>query len=135
MSYLVPKSFWSMPSLSSMFDDDDWGFASNSPSGLSVSEDDKQVYVEAAVPGVDPKDVDITFEKGVVRITASTKQEEKDGRKIWKRSLSEFSYQFTIPGNVDVDEEPSAEVKNGIVHLTFTKSAKAQPKKIAVKGA
>jgi len=135
MSYLVPKSFFSLPTLSSMFDEDDWGFMSNSPSGLSVSEDDKQVYVEAAVPGVDPKDVDITYEKGIIRISANTKQEEKEGKKYWKRSQSEFSYQFSVPGDVDATAEPSAEVRNGIVHLTFAKAAKAQPKKIAVKSA
>ena len=135
MSYLVPKSFFSLPTLSSMFDEDDWGFMSNSPSGLSVSEDDKHVYVEAAVPGVDPKDVDITYEKGIIRISARTKKEEKEGKKYWKRSQSEFSYQFSVPGDVDANAEPSAEVRNGIVHLMFAKAAKAQPKKIAVKSA
>jgi HSP20 family protein len=133
MSYLVPKSFWSFPTLSSMLDEDDWGFMSNTPSGLSVSEDDKKVYVEASVPGVDPKDVDITYEKGVIRITASSKTEEKEGRKFWKRSQNEFSYQFSVPGDVDHNMEPSAQVQHGIVKLTFDKAPKAQPKKIEVK--
>ncbi len=130
MSYLVPKSFWSFPSL---VDEEDWGYMSNLPSGLSLSEDDKSVYAEAAMPGVDSKDVDVTFEKGIVKIVASTKKEEKQGRKFWKRSQSEFSYQFSVPADVDMTAEPEAQVKNGVLHLTFSKSPKALPKKIAVK--
>jgi HSP20 family molecular chaperone IbpA len=80
MSYLVPKSFWSFPSLmSSVLDEDDWGFMSNMPSGLSLSEDEKNVFVEAAVPGVDPQNVDITFEKGLVKITGSSKKDARSG--------------------------------------------------------
>lgn len=137
MSYLVPKSFWSLPSLDlpSMLDDADWGYMSNSPSGLSLSEDDKHVYAEAAVPGVSPEDVDVTYEKGLVRITGASKHEEKEGRKVWKRSQSEFSYQFSVPSDVDMTSEPKAEIKHGVLHLTFEKSAKMQPKKITVKAA
>lgn len=130
MSYLVPKSFWSFPSL---MEDEDWGYMSNLPSGLSLSEDASKVYIEAAVPGIDPKDVDITFDKGVVKVSASSKKEEKEGRKFWKRSQSEFSYQFTVPADVDAASEPSAEIKDGVLHLTFEKSPKSQPKKISVK--
>lgn len=135
MSYLVPRSFWSMPQLSSMFDEDDWGFMSNTPSGLSVSEDDKNVYIEAAMPGVDPKDVEITYEKGVIKISGSNKLEEKDGRKIRKRSQSEFYYEFSLPGDADVNAEPEAQIKNGVVKLDFPKAPKAQPKRINVKAA
>lgn len=130
MSYLVPKSFWSFPSL---VDDEDWGYMSNLPSGLSLSEDSKNVFAEAAIPGVDPKDVDITFEKGIVKITASSKKEEKEGRKFWKRSQSEFSYQFSVPADVDMSQDPEAEVKDGVVRLVFAKSPKSQPKKITIK--
>jgi HSP20 family protein len=116
-----------------LVEDEDWGFASNIPSGLSLSEDEKKVYAEAALPGVDPKDVDITCAKGVVKITGASSQEEKQGRKIWKRSQSEFSYQFSIPADVDTNKDPEAEIKNGILYLTFAKSPQATPRKISIK--
>jgi HSP20 family protein len=106
---------------------------SNVPSGLSVSEDDRNVYIEAAVPGVDPKDIDVTFEKGMLRIVAEAKKEEKEDRKYFRRALRSFSYQVSIPTEVDLNTEPQAEVKEGIMVLTFTKSEKMQPKKISVK--
>lgn len=131
MSYLIPKSFWSFPSL---VDEEDWGYMSNLPSGLSLSEDEKHVYAQAAVPGIEPKDVDITFEKGIVKISAYSKKEETEGRKFWKRSQSEFSYQFSVPADVDLNKDPEAVVKDGVVSLTFAKSPKSQPRKIAIKG-
>lgn len=130
MSYLIPKSFWSFPTLT---EDEDWGYMSNLPSGLSISEDEKNVYAEAAIPGVDSKDVDITFEKGIVKIAASSRKEEKEGRKFWKRSQTEFSYQFSVPTDVDQNKEPEAEITSGVLHLVFPKSPKSQPKKISVK--
>ncbi len=130
MSYLIPRSFLSMPTL--MDENDDWTFLSNMPSGLSVAEDEKNVYIEASVPGIDPKDIDITFEKGVVRIVAESKKEEKEGKKYFRRSQTAFSYQFSIPTDVDASSDPSTKVEHGILHLTFAKSAKAQPRKIKV---
>lgn len=135
MSYLIPRSFMSFPGLglSSLMDDDSLSFTSSAPNGLSLAEDDKHVYVEAAVPGVDAKDIDITFEKGVLRIVAESKVEEREGKKYFRRATSSFSYQVVIPSEIDMNTEPEAEVKNGVMHISFTKSAKVQPKKIAVK--
>lgn len=121
------------PNVTSLLDDDSFGMVSNVPNGLSVSEDDKHVFIEAAVPGVDSKDVDITFEKGVLRIVAESKTEEKEGKKYYRRAMSSFSYQVAVPGEIDANQEPDAEVRSGVVHVTFMKSPKTQPKKIAVK--
>lgn len=99
--------------------------------GLSVSEDDKNVYIEAAVPGVDPKDVDVTFDKGVITIKAEKEEEEKN-KKFQRKASSSFYYRVT-PENVDLKKEPGAICKNGVIKLTFAKSAEAKPKKIAIK--
>jgi len=53
---LVPRSFWRFPATPSLWEDEeDWGTLTNWPSGLSLSEDNAHVYVQVAVPGVDPK--------------------------------------------------------------------------------
>ncbi len=130
MSYLVPRSFFSLPSL--LEDDWDVSLAHSIPSGISVSEDEKHVFLEVAVPGVAPKDIDITFEKGLVRIVAESKKEEKEGRKYFKRLQSTFSYQYSVPSDVDTSADPETKVEHGVLHLTFAKSAKAQPRKIKV---
>ena len=59
--YLIPRSFWEFPSL---FEEEENLLPSTSTiSSLSISEDDKNVCVEAAVPGIDPKNIDVTFTK------------------------------------------------------------------------
>ena len=74
---IVPGAFWRGASLPSFWDDEDWNLPANQPSGLTISEDEKRVYVEAALPGVDPKNVEITFDKGIVWIKGEIKDVEE----------------------------------------------------------
>lgn len=134
---LVPRKLLSFPSLSlpDFWDDDEgWLTSTSSSNGLSVYEDDNSVYVEAALPGVDPKDIDITFQDGYLWVRAETEEKEEGKRKkYYHRATRSFSYRVAVPGDVDDTKEPDATYKNGVMTITFTKSPKAQPKKIQVK--
>lgn len=134
---LIPRSFWSFPTLrfSNLWDeDDDWLPQTTVPSGLSVSEDENKVYVEAAVPGLDPKDIEITFHKGVLWIKGEKKQKEEDKKKkFYRESSSSFSYRVVVPGNLDQKKEPDAKCENGVMTIAFDKVPEEQPKKITVK--
>jgi HSP20 family protein len=135
---LIPGRFLSFPSfqLPSIWDDDEWLTTPSSTSGLSVSEDDKNVYVEAAVPGIDPKNVDVTFHDGYLWIKGEQKEEEADKKKKYYRQASKsFSYRVAVPGEIDVNTEPEATYKHGVMTVSFAKSPKAQPKKIQIKEA
>ncbi len=134
---ITPRSFWTFPTMRSLMDEvDDLVVSPTSTSGLSVSEDDHNVYVKAAVPGIDPKDVEITFDKGVLWIKAESKQEEKDAKqKVYKQMASSFSYRVVVPGELDQAKEPEATYKHGIMTVAFAKLPQSQPKKIAVKSA
>ena len=129
---ITPKSFWSFPT-SRLFqwDDDDDAFSNTTPSGLSVSEDDQSVYVEAALPGVNPDEVEITFDKGMLWIKGEVKEEEKK-KKYYRKASSSFSYRVAVPGEVDLSKEPKADSKHGTLTVTFAKHPKSQPKKISV---
>jgi len=131
---LIPRAFWTFPSsLSTILDqDEDWLSLPTTPSGLSVSEDEKNVFVEAAVPGVKPEDVDVTFEKGVLWVKAKG-EKKQEGRKYYREATSSYSYRIAVPGDVDHNAEPDAVCKNGKVTITFGKAKSAQPKKITVK--
>ena len=79
---LIQKNFFNFPSLSfSDVLDNDWLSVPSEKGGLSVYEDDKKVYVEAALPGIDPNDVDITYQDKYLWIRGETKTEEKDKKK------------------------------------------------------
>lgn len=130
---LTPRSFFDFHRLSSLFDEEDWmPFASGS--GLTVSEDEKNVYVEASVPGVPANKVDVTYEHGVlwVRGKSETKEEDKK-KKYYRKATSSFSYHLTVPGDIDKEKDPDVTYKNGVLKASFKKLAKSQPKRLSVK--
>lgn len=103
---------------------------------LSVSEDSNNVYVEAALPGLKPEEIEITLDKGILWIRGEKKEEEKNSeRKYYRKSSSQFSYRLSLPGQIDEHKEPTASYKDGIITLTFQKAQKNQSKKISVKRA
>lgn len=134
MNMLMPKKLimapWFPSSLDSWFNDD--LISSNNDNGLSIKEDDKNVYVKAAVPGIEAKDIEITYNKGILTIKGETSEKEEK-KKVIRQSRQSYFYQVNVPGDVDDKAEPSATCKNGMMTVTFAKSPKTQPKKIAIK--
>lgn len=137
MNDLVPNNFFlnpyfRIPSLWS--EEDDWLTTSSSNSGLSISEDDKNIYIEAALPGIESKNIEVTFHEGYLWIRGEESEEEKDKNKKYHRQATKsFSYRVAIPGEIDQNVDPEANYKNGVMKVTFAKSPKLQPKKIQVK--
>lgn len=134
---LIPRRLLSFPSLSlpNFWDEDEeWLTSPSTQSGLSVYEDENNIYVEAAVPGIDPKNVDVTFQDGYVWVRGETKEEEGNQKKKYYRKASRScSYRVAVPGDVDTTKDPEATYKHGVMTIAFAKSPKAQPKKIQVK--
>lgn len=133
MNTLIPKKLLMSP----WFDrNPDWWFdgdiITSNNNGLAIAEDEKNVYVEAAVPGIDPKDIELTFEKGILLIRAETNEKEEK-KKMIRQSRKSFVYQVSVPGDIDYNAEPEAKCKNGMMTVVFAKSPKSQPKKIAIK--
>ncbi len=117
-------------------DEDLWPAISTTTTGVSISEDDKNIFIEVAVPGIDPKNIDLTVKDNKLWIHGEQKEEEKDKkRKYYRRAQNSFSYQFALPVDIDPNAEPEAKCANGIMTITFSKSPKAQPKKIQIKSA
>lgn len=101
---------------------------------LSISEDDANVYVEAALPGMNSKEIDLSIENNILWIRGEKKEETKDKeRKYYNKLNRSFSYQLHIPDTVDTSKEPKANYKNGIMEVTFQKKQKGTSKKINFK--
>jgi HSP20 family protein len=135
---IVPKSFWSFPSFrfpnfGDIDREDEWYTIPGISNGLTVSEDDNKVYVSAAVPGVDPDNIEMTFEKGYLWIKGDSVQEEGDGKKYYRKATGSFSYRVAVPGELDQSKEPEASYENGVMTVEFAKIPKAPPKKIILK--
>jgi len=129
------KGTW--PSLlPSLFEEWDRNMAAfHESSGISISEDNKYVYVEAALPGITSEEVEIHYDKGILMIKADKKEEAEDkSRKYYRKAHRNFFYQVAVPGRIDENRLPEAICKNGFLKVTFFKiNEEGQKKKIAVK--
>ncbi len=131
---------WNPWNVDRMFEDD-WdlptipGISKIMSQGLNIYETEESLVAEASVPGIPEDKIDITFENGTVRITGSIqeKEEEKNKRRYFMSSMATaFNYSFRIPEGVVQDQEPTAEIENGILRLEFKKAVKKEPRKIPV---
>lgn len=116
-----------------IWDDEDWGVTSPNSDNLDVYETKDEVVVKANVAGIDPDKVEITFEKGILTVSAQDESEEKEGKRYYKKATRSYSYRVAIPGNIDLSAEPEAKVNHGIVSISFKKAEELKPKKISIK--
>jgi HSP20 family protein len=127
---LVPRDFW--PRIPSLWSEDFWPQVVNN-SGLSLSEDDQHVYVETAVPGLDKDEINLSFHQGTLMVSGESKSEDQ-GRKQHRSMQRSFSYQVALPSTVRENADPKAELKNGVLCVTFDKAPEAKPKRIEITG-
>lgn len=129
---LLPRQFFTLPSV--WDDEDNFMAMPTSTSGLSLSEDEKNVYIKAHVPGVDPKNIDVTMHEGYLWIRGEhTENEEDKKRKYYRHAASSFSYRVAVPSDIDINAKPEATYKHGVMSVRFPKSPKTQPTKITIK--
>jgi len=102
---------------------------------VDIYEDPEGISIRAEVPGIDPKDIDVKMENGVMTLKGERKLEKEDKKENYtrvERYYGSFSRSFTIPTQVDV-EKVHAETKNGVLNVYLPKKAETRPKQISVK--
>jgi len=100
-----------------------------------IYEDEEAVTLRFELAGVDPKDVDVRFENGVLTVRGERKLEREDQRENYhrvERSYGTFTRSFSLPGSLDA-EAIKAETKHGVLAVTLPKKAEAKPRAIQVK--
>ena len=102
---------------------------------VDIKEEDHRFLIHADVPGVDPKDIEITMEDGILTLKGERKsetREERDGYRRVERVSGQFFRRFTLPDTADA-EGVSAKGVNGVLEISIPKQPKAQPRRITVK--
>lgn len=102
---------------------------------VDIYEDEEGVTLRAELAGVEPKDVDVRFENGVLTLRGERKLEQEDKRENYhrvERSYGTFTRSFALPGTVDA-ERIRAESRNGILTIVVPKRSEAKPRAIQVK--
>ena len=104
----------------------------NAPATLYEQSD--HYAIEIDMPGVKQDDLQVTYEKGVLSITAQRKAAEADDRKVWQeeRGYGQVSRQVKLPDLAD-PESINARLRDGVLSVTVAKKPEAQPKKIEIK--
>lgn len=135
---IVPRSFFRFPLFPNLWEEMEgrlgqWMGGEGSNTGVTVSEDDESVYVEAHLPGLKSSEIDLSLNQNTLWIKGEKKEEEEDkDKKYYRRARSSFFYQVDLPCQVEENSE-NAQFQDGVLKVTFTKARANQVRKISIR--
>lgn len=102
---------------------------------VNFSEDEGHIYVDALLPGVDPKETDLTVLRNTITIAGERKPHMEQAPHITHRAeLGSGKFSRTIELPVEIDPETTkAGYTDGILHISLAKAEHAKPKRIEIK--
>lgn len=101
---------------------------------VDITENDKGITVLIEVPGVEPKDIEVTMSDQVLTIAGEkeeSKDSENDGFQHSERRFGSFRRTVRLPKTVDA-KSIRAEHKNGVLVVHLSRSESLIPKRIPV---
>ncbi len=104
---------------------------------VDIKEEADGFVIHADVPGVDPKDIDVTLEKGILAIRGQRKseaREEQDGYRRVERVSGQFFRRFSLP-DAAAQDAVEAKYANGVLEVRIPKQPQVQPRRIKVAAA
>ena len=114
-----------------------WSNLGGEPEGqlaVDVYQTDKYLVIQSAIAGVDPKGLDISFEREVITIRGwRGKQSEEEGDYFTQECFwGPFSREVILPVEID-PERAEATMKEGILTIRAPKILKEKKRKISIK--
>jgi HSP20 family protein len=101
---------------------------------FDVIETGDAFVIKAAIPGVDPKDVDISVEDDVLTIKGEFEHKEEANEENYLRrelSYGAFQRQLRLPPTVEA-EKAQATFENGMLRLSLPKKPEARTRSIKI---
>ncbi len=102
---------------------------------MNISEDADNIYVQAEIPGVDPKALKISVEGETLNLEGERKAEVISEKHSFHRREIEhgsFNRAITLPNRINIDKV-EAKAVDGIILITLPKAEEVKPKTISVK--
>lgn len=102
---------------------------------VDVTETGKEVVVQAELPGMEAKDIDISLNGKVLTLKGERKQVKEDKDKNYhriERRYGSFSRSIELPADVEADKV-EAKYKDGVLKISLTKTKEQSVKKVEVK--
>ncbi len=126
----------SFDSLFDTFVSDSTRTATSRPA-VDIREEEEGYVLEADLPGLTEKDVNVNVNDNLLTVSADKTGEnesnEKNGYIVRERRSRSFKRSFVLPRDVDRDKI-EASFSNGVLSLSLPKTAEAKPRQIEVKG-
>jgi len=113
-----------------------FGLAEWTPA-LDVSESDDAVLVHAEIPGIDPKEIEISVVGDTLTLRGDKKDEtEQKGHNYHRveRRYGSFTRSLALPASVDPDQV-TATARQGVLEIRLPKREEAKARRIEIKGA
>ncbi|AWN17188.1 Hsp20/alpha crystallin family protein [Salinisphaera sp. LB1] len=113
---------------------------------VDIHENDDAYLIDVEVPGIDPKDVEITLNNDVLTLSGerversdnAEKSVQREGERAparhVERRYGRFMRRFTLPETADEDAV-EARAEHGVLHITVPKKEQSRPRRIEVKDA
>ena len=104
---------------------------------VDIFEEKDRYVVRADVPGVEPEDINVSMDNGVLNLAgerrAEPRAENASAQRI-ERAAGRFFRHFTLPESTDA-EGITARYSNGILEVTIPKLPEVQARRITVEAA
>ncbi len=101
---------------------------------VDIKEAPDRFVIFADVPGVDPNEIEVHMDKGILSIKGERKSETKtENEKLTRveRSYGAFYRRFALPDSANA-EGISATGKHGVLEISIPKKPETTPRRIAV---
>lgn len=101
---------------------------------VDIKEEDRRFVILADIPGVDPKDIEVTMEKGILSLKGERKSENKEDTDKFtriERSRGLFYRRFALPDSANPDGI-EASGKHGVLEIVIPKRAETAPRRITI---
>ncbi len=100
-----------------------------------IAEDDNNYYLHADLPGVQKKDLKISFKDGQLTISGERINEVKEDKKTYhrvERSYGKYYRAFNLPEKI-VADKIEAKFQDGQLNVTIPKAEEAKPRLLDIK--
>jgi len=117
----------------SLFGGPFFGPKSVSPTTDIYTNDDKELVVEAHMPGFSKDDIDVDVHEGVLEIKGEKHEKDEDKKKkyVMREMSSSFYRRVHLPAHAD-EGKIEAEMDNGVLKVVVPFKDLPKPKKIAI---
>ena len=101
---------------------------------LDVVRHENDVTLRLDVPGIDPEQLEVTVDRGILTISGKRQEERTENDKFFvrERSMGTFTRRLRLPETLNA-EAVEASYANGVLEVRIPVTEQAKPRKIEVR--